>query len=124
MGQAFLRGVIRCGGTGTLREWILEASVGVSVVGEERIGSEEGEKCGLPSASICIETSSSSCCCNWFSSGCLWFWSSVIISISTESGICTAADSLIESAPCPTFSARSSGLRCRAVGAGIVTVVV
>lgn len=58
---------MRCGGIGTLRFVILVASVPGILLGEERMGSEEGEKCGLPSESICIEVSSSVC----IDSGCI-----------------------------------------------------
>jgi len=53
---------------GTFLLWILVARVGVVWVGEERMGSVEGVKCGRPSGSICIVVSSS-CCVEW--SGCI-----------------------------------------------------
>lgn len=43
---------------GTFRDCILVARVGARELGDERIVSVEGGKCGLPSESICIEVSS------------------------------------------------------------------
>lgn len=95
-----------------MRDWILRA-----VVGER--GSVEGEKCGRPSASICMAEVSSGVVGSSveISGSDTWV---VIMSISCID--CASSSCGGSGAPWASSSARRSGLRWSAVGAGMFSI--
>lgn len=105
-GQAFLSGVMRCGGIGTLRCSRRKAS-GIDLA---------GANLGRPLSSVMTVSSAAA------SGASLAAWAgSMLISMSSPS---SSVGSGTLTASIATSSASSSGLRCKAVGAGILSGIV